>query len=314
MTQLISIIGPVFAVMGLGFIFARLGLFRPETAKGLSDFTFTLAVPALLFRTVERTAVTLDQSLLVWGSFFGALVIVWGLATVATRLILARPEPDAAAIGMTACFGNVVMLGVPLVTNAYGAAAAVPLSIVLAAHTPVLWVLGSMHMALAETDRRRSLAASLWDVAVDLAKNPIILGVVAGNLWRWTGLGIHPTVDRVLLLLGDASTTTALVAVGIGLVGIKFQGQAPTLGVLVVLKLVAMPVIAWMLSTLVFRLDAVSAGVVVLLAAMPAGANAYLFATRYDRVLNSTSGAIAIGTVASLATLAVVVSAMAPKA
>ena len=312
MATLITIVVPVFAVMGIGYLFARLDLFREGTAKGLSDFTFTLAVPALLFRTVERTAVSLDQSLQLWGCFFGALLITWALATLATRLVLRRPATDAAAISMTACFGNVVMLGIPLSSSAYGASAAVPLTILLAAHTPVLWVLGSVQMALAETTRTQSLAMTLRGVAIDLARNPIILAVVMGSLWRLTGLGIHPVVDRVLALLGDASTTTALVAVGIGLVGVKIQGQAPTLAVLTVLKLLAMPAIAWVLATVVFRLEPVPAGVVVLLAAMPAGANAYLFASRHERVVNSTSGAIAMGTIAALLTVSLVVSMMAP--
>jgi predicted permease len=33
---------------------------------------------------------------------------------------------------------------------------------------------------------------------------------------------------------------------------------------------------------------------------MPAGANAYIFAMRYQRVVNSTSGAIALGTALSV--------------
>jgi predicted permease len=50
----------------------------------------------------------------------------------------------------------------------------------------------------------------------------------------------------------------------------------------------------------VFHLPAVAAGVVVLFGAMPAGANAYIFAMRYQRVVNSTSGAIALGTALSV--------------
>jgi predicted permease len=65
------------------------------------------------------------------------------------------------------------------------------------------------------------------------------------------------------------------------------------------LKLVAMPAIAWALAFWVFRLPPVAAGVVVLFAAMPTGANAYIFATRYQRVVNSTSGAVALGTLLS---------------
>jgi predicted permease len=52
----------------------------------------------------------------------------------------------------------------------------------------------------------------------------------------------------------------------------------------------------------------VAAGVVVLFAAMPAGANAYIFAARYSRLANSVSGAVAIGTILAAATLPAAVS------
>jgi malonate transporter and related proteins len=46
---------------------------------------------------------------------------------------------------------------------------------------------------------------------------------------------------------------------------------------------------------------------VVLFAAMPTGANAYLFAARVDRAIHSASGAVALGTTLSLVTLSVLI-------
>jgi hypothetical protein len=60
----------------------------------------------------------------------------------------------------------------------------------------------------------------------------------------------------------------------------------------------------------VFLLPPVAAAVVVLFSAMPTGANAYLFATRYNRVVNSTSGAAALGTILAAITAAALVSAL----
>ena len=79
---------------------------------------------------------------------------------------------------------------------------------------------------------------------------------------------------------------------------------------MLLLKLAVMPAIAWVLAYWVFRLPPVAAAVVVLFAAMPAGANAYLFATRYQRVLNSASGAVALGTLLSAATATLLISVL----
>jgi predicted permease len=71
-----------------------------------------------------------------------------------------------------------------------------------------------------------------------------------------------------------------------------------------------MPAVAWVLAFWVFRLPPIAAGVVVLFAAMPAGANAYIFATRYQRVVNSASGAVALGTVLAAASAVALIAAL----
>jgi malonate transporter and related proteins len=72
------------------------------------------------------------------------------------------------------------------------------------------------------------------------------------------------------------------------------------------LKLLAMPALAVLLARLL-DLPPTAAGVVVLLAAMPTGANAYIFAVRYQRLVNPVSGAVALGTLLAVATLPAVV-------
>jgi predicted permease len=49
----------------------------------------------------------------------------------------------------------------------------------------------------------------------------------------------------------------------------------------------------------------------VLFAAMPTGANAYIFAVQYQRLVNPVSGAVALGTLLAAVTLPVVVMVVA---
>ena len=55
------------------------------------------------------------------------------------------------------------------------------------------------------------------------------------------------------------------------------------------------------------NLPPLAAGVIVLFAAMPTGANAYIFAVQYKRLVNPVSGAVALGTLLAAVTLPVVV-------
>jgi predicted permease len=74
------------------------------------------------------------------------------------------------------------------------------------------------------------------------------------------------------------------------------------------LKLVAMPAIAAGLAYYVLALPPISAAVVVLFAAMPTGANAYIFSAQYGRLTEAVSGAVALGTTLAAVTLPIVVA------
>lgn len=301
MYDVILIVAPVFGLIALGFLLARFSVVSAATGAGLSEFVFTVAVPALLFRMMVTAAPAEGASpFALWGAFYGAVAITWGLAILATWLLLRRPARDGAAISMGSCFGNIVMLGIPLALDRFGAEAATPLALILSISSPVLWFAGTLHIELASRRGEVSIGALLKDLIVSLLKNPIILGLLAGLAWRATGLGLHPIPDKMIALLGQAAVPAALVALGLGLTAFELKGQVATIVVICVLSLVAYPAIAWALAYHVFALPPLWAGVAVLLAACPPGANAYLFATRYDAATGSISAAVALGTVLSM--------------
>jgi hypothetical protein len=207
-------------------------------------------------------------------------------------------------------FGNVVMLGIPLALATLGPEAAGPIAIIISLHTPVLWLAATLQLEMADRRGSTSIGRLARTVFLDLARNPIILAILAGSIWRVSGIGVPATVDRALLLLGQAAVPAALVSLGASLVAFSIAGQRATLATICVLKLVAMPAAGYLLATKVLGLPTLAASVVVLLTAMPTGANAYLFAVRHDRAVNSASGAVALGTVLSAFTASAIVYAL----
>ncbi len=310
MTQVAAIVLPVFLLIVVGYVAGLSRWISPEAGKGLGEFTFNLAIPALLFRTVAVADLPDVAPYRLWLSFFGAALTVWLCATVITHLVLRRPAADAPAIAMSSVFGNVVLLGIPLSLYALGPQAGGPIALLVSVHTPLLWTAGSLHMALAARDGAASIGSLLAGLARDLARNPIILAIAAGALWRLTGLGLQPVVDKVLILLAQAGVPCALVALGLSLTGFQIKGQVGTLATIIALKMGLMPLLAWLLATQWLHLPKLAAGVVVLFAAMPTGANAYLFASNHQRAVNSTSGAVALGTVLSIFTAMLLVYAV----
>ncbi|MGY8709815.1 AEC family transporter [Bradyrhizobium sp. 18BD] len=242
------------------------------------------------------------------GQLLGALAITWIAALAISALLRARREDheDGVVFAIGSVYGNIVMLGIPMTLSALGNEAAGPMALILSVNTPLLWLCGILQMELVSQKRTGSPLSVIWPVLADLSRNPLMLGIGFGVVWRFTGLGLNPVVDRTIELLAQAGSPTALIALGINLFRFEVKGEKLSILAMCALKLMAMPAAAYLLAKLL-GLPPVAAGVIVLFAAMPTGANAYIFAVQYQRLVNPVSGAVALGTLLAAATLPVVV-------
>jgi predicted permease len=236
--------------------------------------------------------------------YFASSALVWTLATLATGALLRRPATDGAAVAMASCFGNTVMLGIPIAVTAFGAEATTPAAILVSIETPLLWVVATLHAEWSGRQEGRLRIAALTGLFLELATNPIVMALIVGLAFRGTGLVLPAGIARIIDFLAQAAVPTALVALGLTLSTIQVRGEAPTLALISALKLVLFPALV-LGMTLLVAVPPVWAAVAVLFAAMPSGANAYLFAVRYDRVVNSVAGAIVITTLLAGATVSV---------
>lgn len=301
----VLIVAPVFALIAAGYA-AVLFRFVSETAnKGISEFAFSIAIPALLFRTIVVSEFPAVSAVRVWGAYYGALAVTWVAAHLMSSLLRQQRE-DGPVFAIGSVYGNIVMLGIPLTLSALGSQAAGPMALILSVNTPLLWLCGTLQMELTDRKRPGSAASLILPIVFDLARNPIMLAIGLGLLWRLTGLGLHPVVDRTIELLAQAGSPTALIALGINLFRFEIRGAKLGIVVMCALKLLAMPALAWMFAHLL-QLPPTVAAVVVLFAAMPTGANAYIFAIQYQRLVNPVSGSVALGTILAAATLPIMV-------
>jgi len=64
MLHILSIVLPVFGLIGLGFFARMTRLVSDRTGEGLSDFVFAIAIPCLIFKTLTATPLPESQP---WG-------------------------------------------------------------------------------------------------------------------------------------------------------------------------------------------------------------------------------------------------------
>ena len=307
MLAIISIVVPVFGILGLGFLAARTNYLSEGAGRTIAEFAFKVAMPALLFRAMLAIGPLPGAPWRLAAAYVASILIVWTVTTVATRVLLRRPAIDAPAIAMGTVFGNTVMLGIPLTMMTFGPDAAAPIALLISIDTPLLWIIATLHIEFVRrgtSETKGSAVGALGQVLFDLARNPIVVPLIAGSLWRLTGIGIPTLLDRLLEILAGAAVPTALFSLGLSLAAYKIKGQAATLSFIVLVKLLIYPAVAYALAVWVFDLPPLWTSILLLFAAMPVGANAYLFAIRYDRAVNSVSASIAVSTALAVMTIA----------
>jgi malonate transporter and related proteins len=205
-----------------------------------------------------------------------------------------------------------VMLGLPLGTAYFGNRAASAIAVIVAVHAPILWVAVTLQQEWIGRGDRSNTLGRLREIAIDLALNPIIFSVISGSLWHMTGVGLPVVADKTLGLLGQCAVPGALFALGMGLTRFEVRSDLAALSAITALKLVVMPIIAWVISSQLLRLSPIGTDAVTLLAACPTGANAFLFASRYNRAIGPVSGAIAAGTALAAITVSATLLFLAP--
>jgi malonate transporter len=287
---------PVFGMIVLGFGFAKAKIFDAAAGRGLSLFVFNAAIPALLFKTVASMSAQEGTPWELWLAFFGGLFLTWIAAGSLSRFVPSLNVSGGAAASMAAGFGNLALLGTPLALSHFGQQAALPLGMILSIHAPVLWFSAMLQRELFRSASSFSIRRTAKELLFNLATNGIVLGLAAGSLWRVMGWGLHPIADSMLGMLADASVPTALFALGVSLAGYSLRGSWSGMFTLIGLKMVLMPVLVFLMVRHVVSIPPLWAQVAVLFAAMPTGANAFLFSQRNNEAVAAVSGAIALGT------------------
>ena len=296
MDAILTTVLPVFGLIVLGYAFAWAKVTDASSFKGLSQFVFNIAIPALLFKTTSTMDMTNVAPWNLWGAFFGGLVITWTAATLVSKHVSSLDYSGGASASMAAGFGNLAMLGTPLALSHFGQQVGVPLGIILSVHAPILWTAATLQREIARHKGSPNWLAMGRELITSLGKNAIVISLLMGALWRFTGLGLHPIPERMLTMLADASVPTALFALGASLAAYSLKGASAGMAALIGLKMLLFPFCVFMLTRFVFPLPPLYAKLAVLFAAMPTGANAFLFAQRNEEAAPAVSAAVAAGT------------------
>ncbi len=298
---------PVMGVIVLGLLVGRARWLGPETVRRLSWLAFMLLTPVLLFRSMSRIHVEqLDAR--------PALVYALALAIVFIAVLrLHGLTQRGAVLALAATYGNAVMIGIPLISLAWGDAGLVTLFTLIPIHSLMLLTTATVVLEFAVAREQAAatphVGAHLWRVGLRaLGKtilHPVPLPIVAGLLFAQTGLVVPPWLDLPMLWLGKAFGPLALFLVGVSLASASVgRNLRPALAMTTVKNLLV-PLLVASLGW-AFGMRGLALVVMVVTAALPVGANSFLFSQRYRVAQNLVTASVGVSTALSALTVSLI--------
>lgn len=324
MVEVLSGFTVVWVIILVGYVTGRTGVLGPHGQMVLSRTAFFVASPALLFDTLSAADVRAVLGPQLWVATLSAFLVAL-LYLALARLVLSRRTGSETVIGgLSASMVNSANLGIPIAAYVLGdtALAAPVLIFQLAIYTPIyvaaMDILTAREARLpavagAEAPdgaertvrvRARSRWVAFWRQLGAVARNPMVIGSVAGLVFSATGWSLPGPVAESIHLIGGASIPAMLLAFGMSLVGArpldKSSGRRRDVAVASVLKLVVHPALAYLLAAFVFGLEGRDLLIAVVLGSLPTAQNVFVAASRYESGTTVAKDTILVTTVVAI--------------
>jgi len=287
----------VFGLVALGYLSGLTGYMKAEVGEALTEFAVGVALPLLLFRTMVAADFQGSAPWALWTAYFSAAAIAWLVGHLAMTRIFRRDSQLGVVGGFSSAYSNLVLLGMPFMLGLYGQEGFVILSLLIAVHMPAMTMVSIILFDVFA--QRKTGFITAGEIARAFLRrvmpNPLLIGILAGVLWRMTGIDLPPLAGRLIDALADVAGPLALFAMGLGLRKFSVSGNIAPAAVLTLLKLFLMPA-ATLGAALVIGLPPMTAKVAVAAASLPAGVNSYLLAVQFGKGQGLASSQMTLAT------------------
>jgi malonate transporter and related proteins len=216
-TNVLEVTGPVYLLIGLGYVAVRRGWMAAENVRALGRFVIQFCVPAMLVRTLAHAPLSTTLQVDFIGPYLIGSLVAMGTVLALSKALLRRPMSLAGIQALGASSSNSMFIGFPILHQLVGAPAALALALVQVVENLVMIPLG---LILSDAQGGRHPLDALRATLRTLSRNPMIQGIVVGVLISATGLTLPGPLDKALGMLVGAAAPTALFVIGGSLVGL----------------------------------------------------------------------------------------------
>ena len=295
---ILNSVAPVFLILLVGYLCVRSEMLSSTMIDGLMIYVTRIAVPCLLFRatsTVDLASAYHWAGLL---SFYLAATLSFALAIAVSFKMFKRRPGESVAIGFSALFSNTVFLGLPITERALGEQYLPTAVAIVSIHAPFCYLLGISCMEAARADGRGFLP-TVSVVVATIFKNNMMVAIGLGFIFNVLDISLPQSVTASLDLFQRSALPVALFGLGGVLARYGLSGDLRESFSISLVSLIAHPLLALILCTLL-GVDEAVRNVIVLVASVSPGINAFVFANMYSRGESVAATTVLLSTMLSV--------------
>ncbi|MBG0766371.1 MAG: AEC family transporter [Spirochaetaceae bacterium] len=284
--------GQLFALLAVGVLLRKVGLFQESTKGFLTDLVLYVTLPCsiiLSFRMDVSRKLLLSFSIIFFVSV-GIQLFCYVLSKVTYRK---QEQGKKSVLRYGLLVSNAGFLGLPIAGELFGAAGFMYASIYLIPQRIVMWTAGLSIFNPAAVNKKQA--------ALKVILHPCMVAVYIGLLWMLFPVRIPPFMEMTLSSLAGCTTVLSMMLIG-SLFAEMNKEQLHIDRNLVgfsLLRLGFIPLVTFLVTKLL-GLDPLIIGVSVILAAMPGGSSTAILASKYGRDTIYASKLVIVSTFLSL--------------
>lgn len=289
----------ILLLLALGLLGKKAGILTPPRIDVLNKVAFYIALPALIFHSIYKRSLGAIFSLNLLLGFHITLIAILGLGWVIHRRIESRAKRSVAIT--QSYHGNIGYMGLPIVAMTLGETGGARAGLLLGFGSTTQILLTMSLLVYINSTRPK-----ITDEIKKVIFNPVILSLFFGIAFSLLGLSLPEVLDEGVSWVGRSALPIALLGVGASIELRDHWEDLDILSSVLILKIILMPLLGFLLFTLLGA-GTLEVRTGVLMLGMPTAVSTFIYTKEVGGDERLASLNISLTTISSILPISVLI-------
>ena len=282
-----------------GYILKRMGIISENVEKKISFLSFNFLLPSAVALNIIFSDFS-NINIHFFSTFFISGIFILITSFFVGRYTIGLNGNDSSVFGFSACYGNLVSIGIPIILSVIGPENSIPF-IILAVSQGIIFI-PLTEFLIHQLDNNRRGFVSLFR---GIFFNSLIIGSCLGFIIHYSNVTIHPNLNTLLVPTTVFALPSVLVSMGMTIAGFRITNSLQKIYILTIIKNIIFPLITFINAKFVFHLNQDLIFMATFAAALPSGIQTYYMSYRYNSLINIIPKNILFSTLVSVLSLSI---------